>query len=418
MQLVGVAGHAHKHFRKGDVGYMGRAALHQGFSAVTGACLVVRRAVYEQVGGLLEELAVAFNDIDFCLRLREAGYRNVWTPYAELYHHESATRGQEDTPEKIARAQQEGDYMRQHWAHAIRHDPAYSPNLTVEREDFTYAWPPRVALPTVLSRADKVLLDIDRNGLGLEIGASHTPLVPKRQGFKVHILDHLDADGLRAKYEGQGENLDNIEEVDFVWSGQPLPELVGQEACYDWIIASHVIEHTPDFISFLSQCSRLLKRDGILSLAVPDKRYCFDYFGPLSTTGQLLDAHALQRTRPTPGQVFDYMANFATLDGNIAWGPGMRGEVALRYSGQEAAQEWQRAVRTEDYIDVHNWRFQPDSFALIIGDLCRLGLLDLVIERQFDTEGCEFHVSLRKGSAPEQKQRLAALNAIHAAQMP
>jgi len=87
---------------------------------------------------------VAFNDVDFCLRLRQAGFRNVWTPYAELLHHESATRGEDVAPQKRERFEREIAYMQERWADVIRHDPAYSPNLTVASDDFGYAWPPRV----------------------------------------------------------------------------------------------------------------------------------------------------------------------------------------------------------------------------------------------------------------------------------
>ena len=142
--LGGVAGHSHKYAPRDYVGYFHRAVLHQDFSAVTAACLVVRKAVYEQVGGLDESLAVAFNDVDFCMRVREAGYRNVWTPYAEMIHHESVTRGQEDNPEKQARFAGEIRRMQARWGDAILREPAYSPNLSLDHEDFSLAWPPRV----------------------------------------------------------------------------------------------------------------------------------------------------------------------------------------------------------------------------------------------------------------------------------
>lgn len=143
--LGGVAGHAHRFYPKGSPGYAGRLALIQSLSAVTGACLVISKRIYESVGGLDEEnLPVAFNDVDFCLRVREAGYRNVWTPFADLYHHESVSRGQEDSPEKQARFLREKTFMLQRWGESLRNDPAYSPNLTLGREDFSYAWPPRV----------------------------------------------------------------------------------------------------------------------------------------------------------------------------------------------------------------------------------------------------------------------------------
>jgi len=143
--LGGVACHAHRGLPKGQRGYCFRAEVMQDFSAVTGACLMVKKSQFFEVGGLNEvDLAVAFNDIDLCLKLRERGYRNVWTPFAELYHHESISRGPENTPEKRARFKREIEYMQKHWEKWIAHDPAYSPNLTIAAEDFSFAWPTRV----------------------------------------------------------------------------------------------------------------------------------------------------------------------------------------------------------------------------------------------------------------------------------
>lgn len=139
----GVASHAHRYLPRGHGGYFGRALVHQSFSAVTAACLVVRREVYQQVGGMDEQLAVAFNDIDFCLKVRAAGYRNVWTPYAEMVHHESATRGDDHNPDKLARFAAEIALVQQRWGAQLQSDPAYNPNLTAYHEDFSYAWPPR-----------------------------------------------------------------------------------------------------------------------------------------------------------------------------------------------------------------------------------------------------------------------------------
>ena len=136
--LGGVAGHAMKYLPKGDPGYCARALLRQNYSAVTAACLVVRRVLFEEVDGFDEtHLAVAFNDVDLCLRLREVGYDNVWTPWAELYHHESLSRGAEDTPEKQRRFAKECEWMRQRWGELLDRDPAYNPNLTRAREDFS-----------------------------------------------------------------------------------------------------------------------------------------------------------------------------------------------------------------------------------------------------------------------------------------
>ncbi|WP_157008225.1 glycosyltransferase family 2 protein [Xenophilus azovorans] len=142
----GVADHAHRHLPQGEPGYFGRAALLQTFSAVTAACLVVRKDRFDAVGRLDEEhLKVAFNDVDLCLRLREAGWRNVWTPYADLYHHESATRPSDLRPEQVERFKREEQFMFDRWGELLFNDPAYSPNLTMAQEDFSLAWPPREA---------------------------------------------------------------------------------------------------------------------------------------------------------------------------------------------------------------------------------------------------------------------------------
>ena len=141
----GVAGHAFRGLPIEYSGYFHRLELTSAYSAVTAACLVIKKSLYKQVGGLNEiDLKVAFNDVDFCLRIRKKGYRNVWTPYAELYHHESATRGYDNTPEKQKRFNSEVEYMRENWRVELENDTMYSPNLTLDFEDFSYAWPPRI----------------------------------------------------------------------------------------------------------------------------------------------------------------------------------------------------------------------------------------------------------------------------------
>ena len=137
--LGGYAGHSHKYKQKGGSGYLFRIATVQDFSAVTGACLLVKASVYDEVGGLDEQFAVAFNDVDFCLRVRDAGYRIAWTPYAELTHYESKSRGgDEKDPAKAARfaAEQQRLYTI-HGKKNILDDPYYNPNLTRDREDFS-----------------------------------------------------------------------------------------------------------------------------------------------------------------------------------------------------------------------------------------------------------------------------------------
>ena len=138
-----IAGHAFKGRHKNEVGSLARTRLVQEYSAVTGACLAVSREKFLDVGGLDEQnLAVAYNDIDFCLKLQEAGYRNIWTPYAQLYHFESYTRGPDSTAETIDRYQSEADYMRTRWSHKLSSDPNYNCNLSRGLYNFELAWPP------------------------------------------------------------------------------------------------------------------------------------------------------------------------------------------------------------------------------------------------------------------------------------
>jgi len=143
----GIAGHAHVGLRRGEPGYFARANLAQNVCAVTAACALVRREVYLQLGGFDENLAVTFNDIDFCLRLHKAGYRIVWTPHADLIHHESASRGFDDSTPKQVRFLAEVDYMKAKWGDTLQRDPFYNPNLSLGENLFTLAFPPRTTKP-------------------------------------------------------------------------------------------------------------------------------------------------------------------------------------------------------------------------------------------------------------------------------
>jgi len=136
--IGGVAGHAHKYFPKDHPGYFKRLKICHNVSAVTAACLAVKKSIFEQVGGLNEQhLTIAFNDVDFCLKVQQAGYRNLWSPYIEMVHHESVSRGTEDTPEKVARFNQEVAYMKKTWGAQLQADPCYSHWLSLIKEDFT-----------------------------------------------------------------------------------------------------------------------------------------------------------------------------------------------------------------------------------------------------------------------------------------
>ncbi|MEB3884176.1 tetratricopeptide repeat protein [Lyngbya sp. CCY1209] len=135
--IGGVAGHSHKGYQAHHLGYYNHLITVNNYSAVTGACLMCRREVFEEVGGLDEEFAVAFNDVDFCLKLVRQGYRNIYLPHVVLYHYESKSRGYEDTPEKEERFKRESKLMKQRWGDLLKNDPYYNPNLSRIRQDYS-----------------------------------------------------------------------------------------------------------------------------------------------------------------------------------------------------------------------------------------------------------------------------------------
>jgi len=247
------------------------------------------------------------------------------------------------------------------------------------------------------SRDEKILSNVDKKGLGLEIGPSHRPIAPKIKGFNVKILDHLTAEGLKDKYRNHGVDIDAIEKVDYVWSGEPLSELIGDQK-FDWIIASHVVEHTPDFIGFLNECEKILADDGVLSLAVPDKRYCFDFFRETTSLASIIDAHMLGRTLHSPGKAADYFLNVTKKGGLIAWKDGHQGHYELIHNLQDALSGMKNASMGE-YIDLHAWCFVPSSFRLLIEDLFQLELTNFRELNFFDTTDHEFFITLGKKGA-------------------
>ncbi len=142
--LGGLAGHAFKGFPSSHNGYKNRLSLVQNYSAVTAACLLVKKEVFKKAGGFNEEdLQVAFNDVDLCLKIKKLGYHNLWTPFSLLYHYESASRGDDLSPKKLKRFNREASYLKEKWSDWILHDPNYNLNLTRDREDFSLGQPVR-----------------------------------------------------------------------------------------------------------------------------------------------------------------------------------------------------------------------------------------------------------------------------------
>ena len=274
-----------------------------------------------------------------------------------------------------------------------------------------------------LGRNDKILAHLTRQMKILEIGPSYSPVIRRGEGWNVFSLDHMDAEGLRQKYAYDPvHNLSNIEEVDFVWREGPFDSAITEQhkASFDAIIGSHVIEHFPDLLGFLLAASRVLKPRGILSLVVPDKRFCFDFFQPLALTGDILQAHAEQRNRHTPKAAFNGFAYPIKSGGKMAWGPGHT--ETLGFVFPNSLQEGQKVYDSQcdpssPYLDVHGWYFTPSSFRLICLELNALGLLPFEEIGFFSTtEGCEFFVTLKKNEKPDtadlDERRMGLLKAM------
>jgi hypothetical protein len=255
-----------------------------------------------------------------------------------------------------------------------------------------------------MDRKQKALRHIKPTGHGIEIGPGHNPIAPKKEGYNVHIIDHMSREELIAKYKDHHVDLANIEEVDFVWQGGSYPELVGKTKHYDWIIASHLIEHTPDLIGFLNDCDSILKEDGVISLVIPDKRFCFDHYRPITGLSRIIDSHFWECTRHTPGTVAEYFLNVVSQSGKIAWNSHTHGEHVFVHSIDDALQGIQSALHGNTYLDVHAWCFVPHSFRLIIHDLHSLGLISLKELDFYSTDGCEFFVTLAQLRPPSPRE--------------
>lgn len=264
-----------------------------------------------------------------------------------------------------------------------------------------------------MQREEIILKYIDKNGRGLEIGPSHNPVAPKHKGFNVEILDHLNKEDLIKKYEAHEVQTQNIEEVDYIWNGEPYSELIGEKNHYDWIIASHVIEHTPDFIDFINQCDSILKADGVLSLAVPDKRYCFDHFRPITGISKIIDNHLDSHSKHTIGSVVDFKLNTVSKSNQIAWGSNTSGNnFKFLYKPNDVVEYFENAD-LDSYVDVHAWCFTPHSFRLLIQDLNNLHLISLKEIDFYPTTGCEFFITLGRSGKELETSRMEMHSIIH-----
>lgn len=257
----------------------------------------------------------------------------------------------------------------------------------------------------VVHRDDILRENISKEQLGLEIGPSHHPIASKKAGYHVEVVDWLDQEGLREQYKDHGVDLDAIEEVDYVWKGGSYYQLINKSEYYDYIIASHMIEHTTDFLGFLQDCAKLLKPMGILRLAVPDKRYCFDHFRDVTGIAEVLNNYFHPDNLQSVGKVAEYFTNVVAYKKKISWekGSSLLGtcgignkNYAFLYAPESVREHMNRVMEEKEYLDIHHYVFTPASFELLISDLRNLGLLDLEIVHKYPTLGNEFLVTLQK----------------------
>jgi SAM-dependent methyltransferase len=257
-----------------------------------------------------------------------------------------------------------------------------------------------------MRRQDKMLAGINKTGLGLEIGPGYSPILPKQAGWNVLNVDHADQTALVERYRLLGVDTTAIEPVDIVWSGGALHEAVPEDlhGQFDYCLASHVIEHIPDPIAFFQSLARLLKPGGVLSLAIPDKRYTFDFFQPTTSTADWLHAWKRGATVHSRRAIFQHIAYTAHLRGAITWSRFDRlSSLALFTPDPRAAFNAFEQGSEEagaPYVDCHAWHFTPASFALTVLELSYLGLIPMTVKATFPTRGCEFFVSLVNTSPP------------------
>jgi len=257
-----------------------------------------------------------------------------------------------------------------------------------------------------MDRVERMLLGVDKTMTLVEVGPSHNPIVPKLAGWNTTIVDYADADFLREHYKN--ENHARIEDVDIVWRSGQMHEPFQAQALqsYDAILSSHSLEHMPDAIGFLLSCEKLIKPDGVIKLALPDKRCCFDFFAGLSTSGDMLSAHHNRDRVHSKKTSFNEVAYATWNNGRSGWSiEDNATDLALVWPLDFAYAVFRRASATNDgeYYDFHAWKFTPSSFALIIEEIGYLGTLGLQIADISETMGHEFFVTLKKsdGQKPD-----------------
>jgi len=232
-----------------------------------------------------------------------------------------------------------------------------------------------------MDRRDILLAGLDLRSLtGAEIGPLTTPLVSKAEGEVIYV-DHADTETLREKYRGDpAVDVEAIVQVDAVWGDQTMAEALGPGRKVDYIVASHVVEHSPDLVSWLAELASVLRPGGSIRLAVPDRRFCFDYLREDSRLTDVLVAYFNRARRPQVREVIDSEIYHRHVDLAGAWAGTVETVASLGPGELERAFRFADRARQGEYVDVHCWAFTPCSFAAVMEQLGRLGLISVACE--------------------------------------
>lgn len=261
-----------------------------------------------------------------------------------------------------------------------------------------------------MDRHHEITKYVTKEQIGIEIGPWFSPMVPKREGYRCLALDIFDSATLREKAKLDphipNDKIANIEEVDLVGSSieiENIAEKKGLLQKIDYILSSHNFEHLPNPIRFLQGCNKVLKPGGMLSMAIPDLRTCFDYFRPVTTLTAWLEAYFTSREKPTFAQVFEQNAlssqyqreNAAAITFFLTDDPTY---ITPLKSLQASFDRWKMDLANQEttYCDVHCSTFTPSSFELLISDLQYLGVIKLQLIEISATNGCEFYAHLQR----------------------
>lgn len=256
-----------------------------------------------------------------------------------------------------------------------------------------------------MKKAQTLLEGVDLSQVSaIEIGALDKPVVP-RDSPRIFYVDYTDTETLRRNYRADPMvDTEKIVDVSGIWGEQTLAQAASSVAPVDLIIASHVIEHVPDLVTWLKELESVLKPHGEVRLVVPDRRYCFDMRRSETEAADVLAAYLVKARIPQPQQVLDFTLNAVTVDCVKAWNGQLQEEDLVRMFSDEGALHLANDVlQNANYHDVHCWVFNPLSFARLMRDLSRIGVLNFGCSKFIDTEKntLDFFYFLKKMESKE-----------------